>query len=67
MPKLNSAIPKVNAHTVFGGSVNMKLKLKNAQMKLKTGSNSCLIFFLLNIVASPYTKPSAMKSRPINR
>ena len=53
MPKLSSAIPKVKAQTVLGGSVRMKLKLKNVQIKLKTGSDSCLIFLQLVIVASP--------------
>lgn len=67
MPKPISATHKVSTPTVFGGSVSMKLKLKNVQMKLKTGNDSCLIFLRLVIVAIPYTKPSAMKNKPIKR
>ena len=66
MPKLKNAIPKVNMPTVFGGSDSAKLKPKNVQIKVKKGSNSCLIFLRFVIVASPYDKPSTIKNTPMN-
>ena len=66
MPKLNIAIPNVSIPTVLGGSDNMKLKPKNVQIKVKAGSNSCLIFRQSIIVDAAYNMPRNTKKTPMN-
>lgn len=61
MPKPKRATHKVRTPTVFGGSLRTKLKAKNVQMKLKTGSATLFTFFKFSIVAMAYNAPNATK------